>query len=194
MWQRTINYFCYTILRKVSDLTNKQYSEQAVKCRELFVNKNKDYGTSWRIFRVSSLIDQIYIKADRIRNIEEGKIPKIEDDIYSEYIGIINYCAITLIQIEINDQKGEVNFNDILIKYDHYIQEAKDLMLAKNHDYGEAWRNMYISSFTDIILARILRIKKILENKGETKFSEGIESNLFDMINYSFFALIKLSY
>lgn len=179
----------------MTDLTNKQYSEQAEKCREVFVNKNQDYGASWRIFRISSLIDQIYIKADRIRNIEEGKVQKIEDNIESEYIGIINYCAITLIQDSLGGRsEEEVEFDTILEKYDTYLAEAKSLMLKKNHDYGEAWRNMYISSFTDIILTKIMRIKKILENDGKTKVSEGIDGNLYDMINYSFFALIKLNY
>ncbi len=174
--------------------TNKQYLEISQKCRKIFENKNKDYGTSWRVFRITSLIDQIYIKADRIRNIEIEKNQKIEDDVNTEYISIINYCIITLIQDELQQNKVEnFDFEKILELYDKYLKTAHDLMKDKNHDYGEAWRNMYISSFTDIILARIHRIKQILDNKGEISFSEGIDSNLYDMINYSFFALIKLS-
>lgn len=178
----------------MTERTNIQYSEQAHKARTIFINKNKDYGTSWRILRLPSLIDQIYIKTDRIRNIEEGKIQMIEDDSSSEYIGIINYCLITLIQIELGETSHENHiFEEILDKYDFYLKEAQSLMNRKNHDYGEAWRNMYISSYTDLILTKILRIKQIIENKGKTKFSEGIEGNLYDMINYSFFALIKLT-
>ena len=178
----------------MTDKTNSQYSKQSVKARSIFVNKNKDYGTSWRILRIPSLIDQIYIKTDRIRNIEEGKIPMIEDDTRSEYIGIINYCLITLIQIELGETSQE-NFplEQVLAKYDFYQMEAQNLMNKKNHDYGEAWRNMYVSSYTDLILTKILRIKQIIENEGKTEVSEGIEGNLFDMINYSFFALIKLT-
>lgn len=144
--------------------------------------------------RIPSLIDQIYIKADRIRNIEEGISPKIDDDIRTEYAGIINYCIITLIQLELRRQNTIIHsFNDLLKKYDYYLSEAQELMKKKNHDYGEAWRNMYITSFTDLILARILRMKQIIENQGKTITSEGLEGNLFDMINYAFFALIKLT-
>jgi hypothetical protein len=178
----------------VTEKTNIQYRNQAERARKVFVNKNKDYGTSWRILRISSLIDQIYIKTDRIRNIEEGKIPLIEDDTSSEYVGIINYCLITLIQLELGNTEQENRpFAEVLERYDHYVREAQNLMNKKNHDYGEAWRNMYISSYTDLILSKILRIKQILENDGKTQVSEGIEGNLYDMINYSFFALIKLS-
>ncbi|MFC2113721.1 DUF1599 domain-containing protein [Bacteroidota bacterium] len=178
----------------VSERTTIQYSEQAAKARSVFINKNKDYGTSWRILRLPSLIDQIYIKTDRIRNIEEGKIPLVEDNTSSEYLGIINYCLITLMQMELGKTSREgSDFEEVIIKYDYYLEEAKKLMQRKNHDYGEAWRNMYISSYTDLILTKILRIKQILENDGHAQFSEGIDANLYDMINYSFFALIKLS-
>lgn len=179
----------------MTELTSKQYLEQVEKCRSVFINKNKDYGTSWRIFRIKSLVDQIYIKADRIRNLEEGNIPLIDENIESEYIGIINYSVITLIQLSLLEKNiKEIDFSVITDKYDAYIKQSFELMLKKNHDYGEAWRNMYISSFTDIILAKLLRIRSILENEGKTIISEGIEGNLFDMINYSFFALIKLNY
>jgi len=178
----------------VSEKTNKQYTAQAEITRQIFIDKNKDYGLSWRILRIPSLIDQIYIKADRIRNLENGKIPCIKDDISSEFAGIINYCIITLIQIELNNSadESEISFDRALTLYDLYLKKAQELMKLKNHDYGEAWRNMYISSYTDIILTKILRIRQILENKGQTWVSEGIESNLFDMINYAFFALIKI--
>ncbi|MBC8343510.1 MAG: DUF1599 domain-containing protein [Bacteroidetes bacterium] len=178
----------------MTDKTNIQYNKQSQKARTLFINKNKDYGTSWRILRLPSLIDQIYIKTDRIRHMEEGKIPKIKEDASSEYIGIINYCIITLIQIELAESSQEnLAFEEVLQKYDYYLKEAQSLMNKKNHDYGEAWRNMYISSYTDLILTKILRIKQIIENEGKTNVSEGIEGNLYDMINYSFFALIKLT-
>jgi len=173
----------------VSEKTYLQYDFEAKIARQIFCDKNKDYGNSWKILRIPSLLDQIYIKADRIRNIEEGKIPKINEGVGAEYIGIINYCVITLIQLGNNTSDStEVVLNE----YDKHIELAKELMKQKNHDYGEAWRNMYISSFTDLILARILRMKQILENKGKTLVSEGLEANLYDMINYAFFALIKI--
>ena len=173
--------------------TNTQLRQKAEICKNVFVNKNKDYGTSWRILRISTFIDQIFIKATRIRNIEENKIRKIDDDIQTEYIGIINYSVLTLIQIELEKSgNNSTDFESILKKYEFYIQEAFSLQAQKNHDYGEAWRDMYISSFTDLILTKILRIKSIIDNEGKTIASEGIDANLFDMINYSFFALIKL--
>jgi len=177
----------------MADKTLLQYKEQAETCREVFVNKQQDYGMSWSVYRISSLIDQIFIKTDRIRNIEDGKIPKVEDDTRTEYIGIINYCLITLIQMELLAKKSpSPDFKTVLGLYDGFLKEAMELMVKKNHDYGEAWRQMYVSSFTDIILARIQRIKSILDNKGQTNYSEGIEANLYDMINYAFFALIKM--
>lgn len=173
--------------------TSKQLKKQVSACREVFINKNSDYGTSWRILRISTLIDQIFIKATRIRNVEEGKFRLVEDDTVSEYIGIVNYSTLTLIQLELSNNRDlEIDFNEVLEKYDNYIKNALTLQKKKNHDYGEAWRNMYISSFTDIVLARVLRIRNILENDGITIVSEGIDSNLYDIINYSFFALIKL--
>jgi len=173
----------------VSEKTYLQYDFEAKIARQIFCDKNKDYGNSWKILRIPSLLDQIYIKADRIRNLEEGKLPQINENINSEYIGIINYCVITLIQLE---KKADDDIEKLLTEYDNHIFNAKELMKKKNHDYGEAWRNMYISSFTDLILSRILRMKQILENQGKTLVSEGLEANLYDMINYAFFALIKL--
>ena len=174
--------------------TISQYKEQAAGCRDIFIKKNRDYGPSWRILRISTLVDQIYIKANRIRSIEEGKQQLIDDDIPSEFRGIINYCVLTLIQMEHGAQLPEnPDFNDVLELYDKFIEKAMHLMSKKNHDYGEAWRNMYVSSYTDLILTKILRIRSILENEGKTKVSEGIDANLYDMINYAFFGLIKLS-
>jgi len=178
----------------MESITIRQYKEQATGCRDIFIKKNKDYGPSWRIMRLPTLVDQIYIKANRIRSIEEGKQQMIDDDIPSEFRGIINYCALTLIQIEHGTQLPEnPDFDSILKLYDSYIEKAMNLMNKKNHDYGEAWRNMYVSSYTDLILTKILRIRSIIENKGKTNVSEGIDANLYDMMNYAFFGLIKLS-
>ena len=175
--------------------TIRQYKEQAVSCRDIFIKKNKDYGPSWRIMRIPTLIDQIYIKANRIRSIEDGKQQMIADDIPSEFKGIINYCVLTLIQMEHGATLSDnPNFDQVLIHYDNYIEKAMNLMTKKSHDYGEAWRNMYVSSYTDLILTKILRIRSILINDGKTNVSEGIDANLFDMMNYAFFGLIKLSY
>jgi hypothetical protein len=154
----------------------------------------KDYGTAWRILRTSSITDQIFIKAQRIRNIEDKGTQKIVDDVRSEYIGIINYSIIGLIQIALkNDSRMELPADEVSKLYDKYSEEAKNLMADKNHDYGEAWRDMRVSSLTDLILMKILRIKQIEDNKGETIISEGIDANFHDMINYSIFALIKLN-
>ena len=178
----------------MSHNTLQEYNEQIARCRELFVKKNKDYGASWRIFRISSLVDQIFIKAQRIRSIEEKQSQKIEDTIESEYIGIINYCIISLIQLDLGETfDDETNDKLLLDLYDSKAEEARKLMESKNHDYGEAWRQMYISSFTDLILSKILRIKQIIKNDGQTVISEGIGANLFDMINYSVFSLIRLA-
>ncbi len=162
----------------------------------------QDYGSSWRILRFSSLIDQIFIKGQRIRNIEETGLQKIKDDVKSEYYGIINYSIICLIQLElgvfevekkdINDKSYELDFQNVISLYDKFFNSAKKLMLDKNHDYGEAWVKMKITSLTDLILQKILRIKKIDNNNHKTLISEGVDSNLFDMINYCVFASIKL--
>jgi hypothetical protein len=177
----------------MESVTIRQYKEQAAGCRDIFIKKNKDYGLSWRIMRIPTLIDQIYIKANRIRSIEDGK-QMIDDDIPSEFRGIINYCVLTLIQIEHGSTLSDnPDFDLILNLYNSYIDKAMNLMNKKNHDYGEAWRNMYVSSYTDLILTKILRIRSIIENEGKTNVSEGIDANLFDMMNYAFFGLIKLS-
>jgi DNA-binding transcriptional regulator YhcF (GntR family) len=160
-------------------------------CKEIFINKTRDYGTSWRVYRTISVADQIYIKARRIRNIQEKGEQKINDDVLSEFKGILNYAIIGLIQLDINDDEVEDLPVDIVTKlYDDKINIAKKLMQDKNHDYGEAWRDMSQQSFVDMILARVLRIKKILSNNGSTIMSEGIDANYFDIINYAVFALI----
>lgn len=173
--------------------TSVQYDEAIKICKDLFMKKMKDYGTSWRILRPSSLTDQIFIKAQRIRTIEDKGTQKIEDDVKGEFIGILNYCIITLIQLELNNYTElELPADKAEAFYNFHANHAKKLMEDKNHDYGEAWRDMRISSFTDMLLVRIMRIKQIEDNKGLTIASEGIESNYYDMINYCVFALIKM--
>jgi hypothetical protein len=154
----------------------------------------KDYGTAWRILRTSSITDQIFIKAQRIRNIEDKGTQKINEDVRSEYIGIINYSIIGLIQLDFkSDARMDLPTDEVSKLYDKYSNEARSLMENKNHDYGEAWRDMRVSSLTDLILMKLLRIKQIEDNKGETILSEGVDANFHDMINYAIFALIKLS-
>ena len=173
--------------------TSAQYDFAISTCKDIFLKKMKDYGTAWRILRTSSITDQLFIKAQRIRNIEDKGTQKINEDITSEYIGIINYSIIGLIQLGLkNDERMELPFDEVSKLFDRYSKEAKSLMENKNHDYGEAWRDMRLSSLTDLILMKLLRIKQIEDNKGETIMSEGIDANFNDMINYSVFALIKL--
>ncbi len=174
--------------------TSKQYDAVIESCRSLFLNKMKDYGCAWRILRVPSLTDQIFIKAQRIRSLQENEVRKVDEDEKSEFIGIINYSIMALIQLE----KGVANQPDLAPKdaiklYDVHITATKELMQNKNHDYGEAWRDMRISSLTDLILQKLLRVKQIEDNKGKTLVSEGIEANYQDMINYAVFALIHFS-
>ena len=176
--------------------TDTQYDEAVNKCREIFVKKTKDYGTSWRVYRTISIADQIYIKAKRIRNIQEKKVQKIDDDIIGEFKGILNYAVIGLIQLDFqnaephSDRVEDLPFEEVAQLYDAKIDAAKKLMEDKNHDYGEAWRDMSQESFVDLILAKILRIKQIVRNEGKTLVSEGIDSNYFDILNYAAFALI----
>ena len=173
--------------------TSTQYDAVISKCRAVFINKNADYGTSWRIMRISSIIDQIYIKANRIRTIEENGTMMVNEGIEPEFMGIINYCIMGLIQLELVESKEmDLDINIIEKLYDKYVFQTKTLMEEKNHDYGEVWRDMLVTTFTDMQLMRVQRMKQILDNKGKTIASEGIESNLMDMINYSIFALIKL--
>lgn len=174
--------------------TSKQYDEVMATCRELFVNKMKDYGSAWRILRLPSLTDQIFIKAQRIRSLQEKKTRKVEEGEASEFIGIINYSLMALIQLDkgIADQP-DLSVEEATTLYDEKIGEAKALMEAKNHDYSEAWRDLRVSSLTDLILQKLLRVKQIENNKGKTLVSEGIDANYQDMINYSVFALILLN-
>ena len=158
------------------------------------MKKTYDYGTAWRILRPESITDQLFIKAQRIRTLEEKKLSKVGEDITGEYIGIVNYCVIAMMQLDCEpDTPVELAPDHVSRLFDEKVTETKDLMFAKNHDYGEAWRDMRISSLTDLILMKILRVKQIEDNKGQTLASEGIKANYQDMLNYSVFALIKLS-
>jgi len=173
--------------------TSKQYDAAINLCKELFLKKMKDYGTAWRNLRPMSLTDQIFIKAQRIKSIEEKGTQKVVDDITGEYVGIINYCVISLIQLElVNDTRMELPYDEVASLYAKYVGITKQLMEDKNHDYGEAWRDMRMSSLTDLILMKIFRVKQIEDNKGQTTVSEGVDANYMDMLNYSVFALIKL--
>lgn len=173
--------------------TNQQYDEAVKQCREIFLKKTIDYGTSWRVLRTISVVDQISIKAKRIRTIQENGSQKIDDDITSEFRGILNYAVVGLMQLELKtDEIEELDVHTVQHLYDRIIANAKALMENKNHDYGEAWREMSQESFTDLILSKLLRIKKILANKGHTLISEGIDANYYDIINYAVFALILI--
>lgn len=173
--------------------TVQQFENVVVRCREVFLEKMKDYGFAWRILRTPSLTDQIYIKANRIRSIESKGISKVGEGSIPEFVGIINYSVMALIQLELGvAEEADLNREKGLELYNKYIYEARDLMLNKNHDYDEAWRNMRVSSLTDIILMKLLRIKQIEDNDGKTEVSEGLDANYFDIINYAVFALIQL--
>jgi hypothetical protein len=170
-----------------------EYKEVIATCKALFAKKTRDYGTAWRILRLPSITDQIFIKAQRIRSIQEKGVQKVDDPIRDEFIGIINYCIIALIQMELSgSQKLEMQFEELEHYYDKAAAETLDLLQNKNHDYGEAWREMRVTSITDIILMKLLRVKQIEDNQGKTLVSEGIKANYQDMINYAVFALIKL--
>ena len=171
--------------------TNRQYDDAAASAKDIFLQKTKDYGTSWRVYRTISVADQIYIKAKRIRTIQETGVQKIGDDIISEFKGILNYGIIGLIQLDIQDDElEELPVETVEKLYNEKVSIAKKLMQDKNHDYGEAWREMSQESFADLILAKVLRIKQILLNEGKTIISEGIDANFYDIINYAVFALI----
>ncbi|GAB3915649.1 DUF1599 domain-containing protein [Mucilaginibacter boryungensis] len=173
--------------------TSKEYDAVINVCKGLFIKKTRDYGTAWRILRIESITDQIFIKAQRIRTLEEKKVSKVGEDITGEYIGIVNYCVIAMMQLDsTEDTPYELSVEHVNNMFDAKVQETKDLMFAKNHDYGEAWRDMRISSLTDLILMKLLRVKQIEDNKGATLASEGVKANYQDMLNYSVFALIKL--
>jgi hypothetical protein len=176
-------------------LTNQTESEYKLvisSCRSLFEKKTTDYGTAWRIMRLPSITDQILIKAQRIRSIQQKKKQLIDDDINSEFVGIINYCIIALIQMGLNDESPiELGADWVMIRYDEEAKNTLELLLRKNHDYGEAWREMRVSSITDIILMKLHRVKQIEDNEGKTLVSEGLDANYRDMLNYAVFALIQ---
>ncbi|MFV0607277.1 MAG: DUF1599 domain-containing protein [Niabella sp.] len=174
--------------------TNKQYDQVIDNCKNIFFKKNKDYGTAWRVLRTISIVDQIYIKAQRIRTIQELKQQKVADDIPGEFLGIINYAVIGLIQLGLPpDAPEELPAEDVQQYYSKYAANAKALMQDKNHDYGEAWRSMSEESFVDLILMKLQRIRQILNNEGKTIISEGIDANYNDIINYAVFASILIN-
>lgn len=173
--------------------TTIEYREVLAACKTLFEKKTRDYGTAWRILRLPSITDQIFIKAQRIRSIQEKGAQKVSDPVKDEFIGIINYCLIAMIQIRLGEsEKMDLGFEELEPLYDDAVEETFDLLQNKNHDYGEAWREMRVTSITDIILMKLLRVKQIENNAGKTLVSEGVKANYQDMVNYSVFALIKL--
>lgn len=174
--------------------TSKEYDAVVQVCQDLFSKKMKDYGCAWRILRLPSLTDQIFIKAQRIRGLQQNDVQKVDEGAASEFVGIINYCVMALIQIEKGVvEQPDLSFEEAVRLYEDKIAFTKQLMLDKNHDYGEAWRDMRVSSLTDLILQKLLRVKQIEDNEGHTLVSEGIDANYQDMINYAIFALIHLN-
>jgi hypothetical protein len=174
--------------------TSEQYLNVIQTCKEIFIKKTNDYGTAWRILRSSSLTDQIFIKAQRIRTIQENGENKVGESIVDEFKAIVNYCIMALIQLEKKELTSmDLSLQQAVTLYEEYSTKSFDLMLKKNHDYGEAWRDMRVSSLTDLILMKILRVKQIEDNKGQTLISEGIDANYYDMLNYAVFSLIHLS-
>ncbi len=175
--------------------TSQEYDNVIAICRNLFSNKMTDYGSAWRILRLPSLTDQIFIKAQRIRSLQENEVRKIDEDESGEFIGIINYSIMALIQLELGVvEQPDLDVKKATLLYDEKVQLTKDLMEDKNHDYGEAWREMRVNSLTDLILQKLLRVKQIEDNKGKTLVSEGIDANYQDMINYAVFALILMEF
>jgi hypothetical protein len=173
--------------------TASEYNAVINVCKGLFMKKTRDYGTAWRILRPESITDQIFIKAQRIRTLEEKKVSKVDEGITGEYIAIVNYCVIAMMQLETTSETPlELDPDEVETLFDGKVIETRDLMFAKNHDYGEAWRDMRISSLTDLILMKLLRVKQIEDNKGQTLASEGVKANYQDMLNYAVFALVKL--
>lgn len=173
--------------------TNKQYDSVVKSCKEIFLKKTLDYGSAWRVLRTISIVDQVFIKAQRIRTIQEKGLQKVADDISAEFKGIINYGVIGLIQLELpKDVPEEMRVEEVSHLYDANVEASKKIMLDKNHDYGEAWRSMSQESFVDLVLMKLQRIRQILSNDGKTIISEGIDSNYIDIINYSIFALILM--
>jgi Nucleotide modification associated domain 1 len=173
--------------------TETEYRQVITLCKDIFTKKNTDYGTSWRILRLPSITDQIFIKAQRIRTLQEKGVSKVGEGIVPEFIGIINYCIMALIQLELkDDDRMELSGEELTALYDKQVSQTMHLLFAKNHDYGEAWRDMRVSSMTDIILMKLYRTKQIEDNQGVTLISEGVDANYQDMINYAVFCLIKL--
>lgn len=173
--------------------TVHEYKQVMARCKALFLKKTHDYGTAWRVLRLPSITDQIFIKAQRIRSIQQKGVQKVEDDVRDEFIGIINYCLIAMIQMELTDaDKTELTEQEIEPLYDQFAEETFLLLQNKNHDYDEAWRDMRVSSMTDIILMKLHRVKQIEDNQGKTLVSEGVKANYQDMINYAVFCLIRL--
>lgn len=184
--------------------TETEYRQVIQRCKDLFLKKNKDYGTAWRILRLPSITDQIFIKAQRIRTLQETGVSRVGEGIEPEFVGIINYCVMALIQLQLADdhndgdaafrpQRTDIPTDELEQLYDGQVGQVINLLFAKNHDYGEAWREMRVSSMTDIVLMKLLRTKQIEDNQGTTLVSEGVEANYMDMINYAVFCLIKLS-
>ncbi|GAB2539746.1 DUF1599 domain-containing protein [Spirosoma aerophilum] len=174
--------------------TESEYRQVIQRCKNLFLKKNQDYGTAWRILRLPSITDQIYIKAQRIRTLQETGVSRVGEGIEPEFVGIINYSVMALIQMQLaDDKRTEIPTDELEKLYDLEIGRVIDLLFAKNHDYGEAWREMRVSSMTDIILMKLLRTKQIENNQGNTLVSEGVDANYMDMINYAVFCLIKLT-
>ena len=174
--------------------TETEYRQVIQRCKDLFLKKNKDYGTAWRILRLPSITDQIFIKAQRIRTLQETGVSRVGEGIEPEFVGIINYCVMALIQLTlVDDRRTDIPTDELEKLYDGQVSEVIDLLFAKNHDYGEAWREMRVSSMTDIILMKLLRTKQIEDNRGATLVSEGVGANYMDMINYAVFCLIKLA-
>jgi hypothetical protein len=175
------------------DMTNQQYDQAIDACRQIFLDKTRDYGTSWRVLRTISVADQIFIKAQRIRTIQEKRTQRVGDSIASEFMGIVNYSVIGLIQLKLGGEKVEdLSAEEVAPLYDQEAGHARQTMLDKNHDYGEAWRDMSQESFVDLILMKILRIRQILANDGQTRVSEGIDANFTDILNYAAFGLILI--
>ena len=177
----------------MSNQTESEYKQVIALCKDVFEKKTKDYGTAWRILRLSSLTDQLFIKAQRIRSIQEKGEQKIEDDINNEFVGIINYAIIAIVQEGLDKNEAlEIPYSTLEPMYEQTVHETLNLLLAKNHDYGEAWRDMRVSSMTDLILMKLYRVKQIEDNQGKTIISEPVKANYQDIINYAVFCLIKL--
>lgn len=194
---KKILYFWENLTQRYTEMSNtsQEYDKVIAICRQLYINKMKDYGSAWRILRLPSLTDQIFIKAQRIRSLQQNDIRKVDEDESGEFIGIINYSIMALIQLDLGVvEQPDLDLAKATELYDAKVALTKSLMEAKNHDYGEAWREMRVSSLTDLILQKLLRVKQIEDNQGKTIVSEGIEANYQDMINYSVFALILMKF